>query len=542
MRHRVLYLWLPRLATDRAIAKRPALANVPFALVQRDGNRVAVVAVNDAGALAGGAPGQSLSDARTLCPALQAVPAEPDADRRALARLAEGCGRFTPWVGLDPAAGPFEGGLFLDITGCAHLFGGESALVRRPGAFAARFGLAARAAIADTPGAAWAWARFGPADAPILPRGAHARRLAPLPVAALRLAAADVETLDRLGLRTVGDLAALPRASLALRFGEAPLRRLDQARGAAAEPVSPLRPVVPYAAEAGFGEPLATPEAVAAALERLLATLTARLGREGLGARRLAFTLYRIDGSAATARVGVSRAARNPDHLSRLFAPKLEALDPDPGVEALRLEAAPVEPVAADQAALCRIAGPTAGVVAGPGTHREPSAALAALIDRLANRLGPAAVTWPAPVETPLPEAQVAPRSAVADGPADWSAWPATASRPVRLLARPEPVEPIRTVSGATVPDATVPDATISGAADGTAPRAAPPAAIVWQRRSLLIRRAVGPERLLGPWWRAGGDDSRHRDYWLAEDAAGRRLWLFRDHATGRWAVHGVMG
>lgn len=543
MPRRILYLWLPRLAADRAAAARPALRDVPFAVIQPEGNRIAVVAVNRAGELAGGAPGQSLSDARTLCPALQAVAAEPDADRRLLRRLAEACDRFTPWVGPDPAAGPFEGGLFLDITGCAHLVGGKSALIRRLVELAARVGLGARAAIADTPGAAWAWARFGEADAPILAQGAHRdahrQRLKSLPVAALRLAEADIDTLHRLGLYTIGDLAGLPRAALALRFGAGVLRRLDQARGAEPEPVSPYRPVVPYRADLGFGEPLATPEGLAAGLDRLMAELTARLDREGLGARRLAFTLYRIDGTTATARVGVSRAARDPAHLRRLFAPKLEALDPDPGVEALRLEAAAVEPVARDQAALRPLAR-TAGGPEGPARHTapaasraDPPAALAALIDRLVNRLGPEAVTWPAPVETPLPEAQVAPRPALTGGPADWSAWPATAPRPVRLMARPEPVEPM------------LPRGDREGAA--------PPTVFAWKRRPVILRHVEGPERLLGPWWHALESDTaaqagaqagngRYRDYWLAEDAAGRRLWLFRDLATGRWAVHGARG
>lgn len=520
MARRVLYLWLPRLATDRSVTGKPALAETPFVVIQPEGNRIAVVAVNRAGELAGAAPGQSLSDARSLCPGLQAVAAEPDADRRLLKRLAEACGRFTPWVGPDPAAGPFEGGLFLDISGCAHLAGGEAVLVQRLTALAARFGLGARAAVADTPGAAWAWARFGEAGAPILPRGAHKARLRPLPVAALRLTNADTDTLHRLGLYTVGDLAGLPRAALALRFGEGILRRLGQARGDDPEPVSPLRPVLPHAADAAFGEPLATPEAVAAGLDRLLGELTARLGREGLGARRLAFTLYRIDGTSATARVGVSRAARNPDHLRRLFAPKLEALDPDPGVEALRLEAAAVEPIAGDQGTLRAIDRP--GTLRGIPAPKT-SEAVAALIDRLANRLGPDAVSWAVPVETPLPEAQVRARPALAGGPGDWSAWPA-AARPVRLLSRPEPVEPM-----------------LSTDVDKTVP----PAALVWKRRPVVLRRAEGPERLLGPWWDGAANEtgaSRYRDYWLAEDAAGRRLWLFRDLVTGRWAVHGLLG
>jgi protein ImuB len=454
------------------------------------------------------APGQPVADARALYPHLETRVADPARDRQALERLADWCGRFTPWVGLDASVGPGEAGLLLDVTGCAHLRGGEAGLLADIEGHFTRFGLNVRLALAGSPGAAWAWSRFRPAGAPpILAPGEDQAALGPLPIEALRIRAATAETLRRLGLRRIADLAALPRAALAARFGADLLRQIDRVFGFVAEPIAPRRPPTSYSVRRDFAEPLMVPEALPAVLARLLPPLCRQLERDGRGARRLVYTLYRIDGSSAAAAIGTSRAARDPAHLGKLFEPRLETLDPDPGIETLVLEAPETAPFVADQNALA------------DGSAGAERPALAGLVDRLANRLGAGRVGYLAPQALHLPERQSRFVSALAAAaPAkDWAAWPATtAPLPLRLFPIPEPVE-IETPGEA---------------------GHAPPAAFLWRGRSHRVAQPRGPDRRLGAWWQG---ESTGRDYWAIEEADGRRLWLCRDLATGRWFVHGLM-
>lgn len=504
---RVVSVWLRNFAVDISIKYLPKKDESPLSIIRHDAGRSWIVAADPAAERLGIRPGQPVADARALYPHLLTREADPVRDRQALERLADWCGRFTPWVGVDPAVGPGEAGLFLDVTGCAHLRGGEAGLLADLDHHLARSGLAARLALAGSPGAAWAWSRFRPAGAPAILTADEAM-LGPLPVEALRLPAATAETLRRLGLRRIADLAALPRAALAARFGADLLRQLDRASGRADEPIAPRRPPTSYSVRRDFAEPLLAPEALGAALARLLPPLCRRLERDGRGARRLVYTLYRIDGTSASAAIGTSRAARDPAHLARLFEPRLETLDPDPGIEALVLEAPETAPFAADQSALAESAA------------RAEAPALAGLIDRLANRLGADRVGYLAPAALHLPERQtrfVAALGADARA-ADWSAWrAATAPLPLRLFPVPEPVE-IET------PDAR---------AD------MPPRAFRWRGRVHRVAAAHGPDRRLGAWWQG---EHAARDYWAIEDEGGRRLWLCRDLASGRWCVHGVMG
>ncbi len=552
---RVISLWLPLLATDR-IARtrnaktRPETRGAPLVTVTglhasgsasgstsgstnggaRGGARLAVAALNRPAEAAGLGPGLTLADARARCPGVRVVPADPAGDARTLARLAAWCGRYTPWTAVDAsaaAAGPngsalAAGGLWLDITGCGHLFGGEAALVSDLVVRLADFGFSARAAVADTPGAAWAWARFGAQAAGAIPPGETRERLSPLPVVALRLAPALVETLDRLGLRRVGELYDLPRAALTARFGDALARRLDQALGHVAEPISPLRPTAPHAVRLAFPEPVARPEALTGGLDRLLDRLCRRLARAQLGARRLVFTLYRGDGSTAHAAIGTSRPVRAPAHLARLFAPRLESLDPAPGVEILTLAATVTEPLIAAQSALPR-SGHHPGRSAAP-----PDAAFGALVDRLANRLGAGNVLRFAPHESHLPERAVVAipalagdaLPALAGAAGNGAAWPQS-RRPLRLLSRPERIEA----------DAPVPNDSTHG----------PPPQFRWRRVLYHVARADGPERIAPEWWRLDGSAGEPtREYYRVEDTEGRRLWLYR---AGRdWFLHGIFG
>ncbi len=505
-------LWLPNWPIDRLRQSRAAPKGEdgrPFVLSATFGNRRLVTAADAAAQALGIAPGLPLADARALHPGLAVAAADPVADAAALARLAQWCGRYSPWTAPHGAEG-----VWLDVTGCAHLHGGEEHLVAEVVERLGRRGVACRAAIADTPGAAWAVAQHGSTPATLVPPGAARTMLAALPVRALRLDGATALGLDRLGLRRIGELYALPRAALAARFGAAVAHRLDQALGTVAEPLSPLPPAPMRWARRRFAEPIATPEDLAAAMGELVEGLTRRLAAEALGARRLALRCYRIDGGQAAIAIGTARPSRDPLHLGRLLRERLAEIDPGLGVEDMVLAATMVEPLAAAQLGLAPWTHPAAGEGGG-------EAALAALIDRLANRLGPAALGSLVPHESHVPERAVRFVPALAAVmPQHGVAWEAEPLRPIRLLAWPEAVEAV-----APVPDD-------------------PPILFRWRRLPHRVRRADGPERIAGEWWRGAAEAAELRDYYRVEDEAGRRFWLYRSglyrqEVKARWFLHG---
>ncbi len=490
-----------------------------------------LAAVDDTAAMAGLAPGMPLAGAHALAPDLETAPHDPQGDAAALARLATWCEAYSPWT----ASGGLElggaAGLLLDATGCAHLFGGEPALLGELEARLAGFGFTARAALAETLGAAWALARFGPAGHPggdsgngtgrVVPPGGLRAALAALPPAALRLPVETCELLARLGLRRIGDLLALPPAVLVPRFGPLLARRLRQARGAEAEPLTPGAPPPPPQVRRLFAEPIATPEDLARALEGLSAALCDRLEAEGLGARRLVLTAAKVDGGRQRLSVGTSRPRRDPDHLAYLFRDRLERLDPGFGVEAMTLCAALVEPLAARQASLAGrdFAGTSGGAGEGAG--------LSDLLDRLISRLGAGGVYGLAPRESHLPERAVAACPAL-EGLKQPQSWRRGQLRPLRLFDPPQPVEAL-----ALLPDH-------------------PPQRFRWRRLQHRVVRAEGPERLTGEWWRAAAapplagaapvsgtvPEVETRDYFRVEDEDGHRYWLYR--SAGRWFLHGL--
>ena len=459
-----------------------------------------VVAAADAAAQALGLhPGMALAHAQAMIPDLAVCDADPAGDAAALGRLAAWCLR------LAPLTAPDTDGVWIDATGATHLQGGEAAMLDRLLARLAQDGIAARAAMADTPGAAHALARYGTATRSIVPPGEQAAAIATLPIAALRLDQAAVTRLRRLGFATVGALAAAPRAPLARRFGPGVLLRLDQATGRAAEPITPVIPPEIPNRRLAFPEPLLTAEAFATVIGRLVRPICAGLERSGQGARQIDLLFERVDGSVQAIRIGTARPSRDPRHLARLLDEQIETIDPGLGVDAMQLIVS-----LADTLAYAQTENLTA----------EPQVDIAALVDRLSNRLGAAQVWRAAPVESDVPERSVRQVPALAPPCGqDWPRWP----RPARLLTPPQPVEAI-----AMLPDQ-------------------PPAAFTWRRRRHRIRRADGPERIAGEWWRRDGETAASRDYWQVEDDTGRRFWLYRrgdgeDAATGdlRWFMHGV--
>lgn len=518
-----------------------------------------------------------LADARAAWPQLLTRPAEPRCDRAALLQLARWCGRYGPQRNRDigmaarcsASSGAIDHGLWIDITGVAHLYGGEARLLEDLSARLAGFGLTARAALADTLGGAHALARFGPGPGSwtLAPEGELRAMLAGLPVEGLRLMPKTALLLKRLGLRRIGQLYDLPRPALARRFrassttgrtsadeeaASAVLLRLDEALGLKPEPRRALGEPFMLSVRRSAPEPIISAEALNFEMTALAADLCAGLDRAGLGGRRIGLSLYRADGTMAEAQVGTSFPCRAPEHLMRLLDERLARIDMGFGVDLIELKVLSAERLQARQTVL------------SAGLEGKAHDASALLTDRLANRLGAGRVLRLEPHASHIPERAERRVVALAAGPpagtpAAIAAWgPGRPQvRPAVLLAR---AEPIRVV--AEVPDG-------------------PPARFIWRRVTQQVVRAEGPERLAPEWWlelEAPGEageasavesglpgeivrpgKGRPRDYYRVEAASGACYWVFRDGLYGqgsagekagreeegeppRWFLHGLFG
>lgn len=435
--------------------------------------------------------GTRLADARTLCPQLAVAPSDPAEDHAFLEALALWARRWGPWSALDP-----PDGLLVDVTGVAHLFGGEAALLAdvRAG-FAARR-IAVHLAIAPTAGAAW-----GLAHCP-LPNGEkeEADPLARLPVAALRLDPAVLTVLRRLGLKRIGDLDRVGRDALQRRFRNRkdpaanPLLRLDQLRGLVAEPLLPVVPEILPLVQRRLLEPIRHREL----LERVLADLADDLVREleaqGKGARRLELGLWRVDGAVTIRSLECAAATRDPAHICRLFSEKLGEIDAGFGIETVRLRTSWAEQLAPGQ-----------GDMTAP--EERPGTTLAAFIDRLATRLGPRAVTRPVPHASHIPERAQRWQPPLEPAPPRQEELRFHA-RPLKLLDKAERI------------------AVLYATPDGY------PKAFRWRGAVHEVARVEGPERIAPEWWRERSS-ARLRDYYRIEDGEGRRYWIYR---------HGIIG
>ncbi len=467
-------------------------------------------AVSETASRLGLSVGQKATDAMALVPELVTAEAEPEADAAALQALADWCVRFSPAVAIDA-----PDGLFLDVTGVDHLWGGEAALLADLRDRLAANGLPFRCAIADTPGAAWALAHYGEDDA-IAPPGGQAALLAPLRPAAFRFDPETWAQIERLGLRQAGQLMAIPRGPFARRFGRTALTRLDQALGREVEALTFRRPPTPWFARLAFAEPISAPEDLARVACDISAELCARLEARGQGARRFDLCFHRLDGKALPVQVGLALPGHDPRRLGKLFAPKLETIDPGFGIEVATMIAEGVEPISDRQGRL--------------DTAREPTVeeGLAPLVDRLTNRLGEDRVWRAAPVESHAPELSVRRARPLARPAAETRAWDRTTPRPARLFRRPEPVDLVTAI----LPDD-------------------PPSQFRWRGQLHRVRRAEGPERIGEEWWKApieAASPSHIRDYYRVEDTDGGRFWLFRAGLYGdpdappQWWMHGVFG
>jgi protein ImuB len=482
----------------------------PLLTASREGSRRLVMAVDAAAAGLGLRPGMAVAHAQAMVPDLRIEEADPAGDAAALARLAAWCLRFSPLASPSP-----PDGVWIDITGCAHLFAppdapddGEPALLHQLTARLRQAGIAARAAVADTPGAAHAIARHAGDPIVIAAAGQAKTCMAPLPIEALRLPAESVQALRTLGFDTIGLLMAAPRAPLAKRFGSAILLRLDQASGAAPEPIEPTTPPGTPRTRQGFPEPIATPEDLARAAALLTDRLCEKLAQRGLGASRLDLVFLRVDGDAQAIRIGTAAPTRDAAHMLRLLKPQIETIDPGFGIESVSLTASLAAPLGAQQ----RISDLCAA---------QAGADLAPLVDTLLNRLGAERIFRVTPVESDVPERSLAPIAPLARPNGD--TWPSHLPRPARLFTPPRPIQAM-----ALLPDNA-------------------PAHFIWRRRPYRVRHADGPERIFGEWWKDAAETWSVRDYFQVEDEAGQRFWLFRrgdgqHNATGdlSWFLHGI--
>lgn len=542
---RILSLWFPRLSAERLLRLRRDALLQPFAVVGLRANAHLLVSMNPEAEAAGLRQGQPLRDATAMCPTLITAPENPAEDAAFLRALRRWAGKFSPWVAEEaPDA------LVIDLTGCAHLFGGEDGLMAQVEEDCADLGLSLRASIADTRGAAWALARYAGAGSAQTRSGdairqeAHATRsraarrfsrqpnvtsqqsgpagmiaapgqtrqaLAALPLPALRIAPAAVEALGRLGLRRVEDIMGMPRAALARRFGAEVLRRLDQALGVDPEPVNPAAAPLHFAMRMSFPEPIGLIDDVTAGMDRLLPPLCAKLAAKGRGARRVRLEAQRSDGRVEVVEVGLARASQEVDRIRPLLLLKLDQIDAGFGIDRLRLEAVETEPMHALQHRGHLEAAADVAARQGADTALED------LIGKLGTKLGQEAVVRLHPADSNIPEKSAMTLAAAWSLPTA-EPWPEPrAPRPI-VIFRPEPVN--------------------------APPERTPPAQFRWRRRSFDLRFAVGPERLLPEWWL---DDpewrSGPRDYWRVEVAGGERLWLFYAHGgemSGGWFCQGL--
>lgn len=536
-------LYLPRWATDCLRRADPALAGSgrPLVLWERLHNAMQVVAVDEAAAACGLFEGQTLSDARAQVPTLLAREIDRPFLIQRFADFADWHSYASPLVSVMTDRNGF-GDLVIDITGVAHLFGGEEKMLAAVLGKLRPRGFSVQGAVADSVGAAWALAHYAPGR--IIAGDETAQALRDLPVGALRLDEETVQGLLRMGLGTIGQLYARERKPLRARFGQALMERFDQALGQVEERIVPRLPVADCCAERRFAEPIGLIDDVLMTAYDLAVRLASDLESRGEGAQTFHLFLYRVDHEVITLSANAARATRDPSHISSLFAHRAERLageyDAGFGIDMIRLAATSLSEVASTQV--------------GAFETRDGAADLDRLYDRMTSRLGPLALVRSSFVNTHIPERAVRLEPVVARTPDDPEARPdPDLARPLRLLATPEPIS----VAMAEVPDG-------------------PPPAMIWRHVTYRFHKVSGPERIGDEWWQPGHrldlvlppepdtvvisrDEEKEeilrrpvgvrmpipaRDYFIAEDDGGRRFWLFREGLYGAeqapcWYLHG---
>jgi len=497
MAQRFVSIWFRYLTTDWFTIRHPELAAIPFVLAAPIRGRKVITAANSKAETQGIGAGMVVADARALIPGLRVLDDMEGLNIRLLKAIGEWCIRYTPVTSVDA-----PDGLLLNVTGCAHLWGGEEAYVKEITTKLKSKGYHIRAAMADTMGCAWAVARFGKIEYIVEPAG-QLQALLSLPPAALRLEGPTLERLYKLGLYTINSFIHMPRPVLRRRFGEHTLLRIAQALGIAEELVEPLEPPTPYQERLPCLEPIMTATGIEIALQRLLDMLCSRLQKEGKGIRSAIFKGYRMDGKLEQITIGTNRATHNVKHLFKLFEINIETIEPALGIELFILEAPKVEPVVVLQEAMWAT---TSGL---------EDNGVVELLDRITGKLGAGIIKRYVPDEHYWPERSIKEATSLQEQPS--CEWKTDRPRPIHLLPLPELVE-----VAAPVPDY-------------------PPLHFRHKGTLHKITKADGPERIEREWWMDAG---QHRDYYYVEDDQGKRYWLFRlghydNNIKPQWFIHG---
>jgi len=495
MQKRFVSIWFRHLLTDWFTRRRPELRDVPFVFAAPERGRMIIKAVNPVAAANGIHIGMVVADSRAILPEVQVFNSQQGKDITLLSALAEWCIRYTPIVAIDP-----PDGLILDVSGCAHLWGGERPYLRDMVTRLSAFGYQVRPGMADTVGCAWAIARFGRLKL-IVDAGGQVEALQHLPPVALRLENGIAEKLEKLGLTEIGSFMNMPRAALRRRFGENLLLRLDQALGQGIEYVQPIKPIESYQERLPSLEPIKTAPGIEHALRTLMEKLCKRLSTEEKGLRKAVFKCYRIDGNIQAIDIGTARPSRNVAHLLKLFEIKICQIKPALGIELFVLEAPVVELLSSSQEAIWNFS-----------YNREME--IAELLDRIAVKVGMNTIHRYLPDEHHWPERSYKLATSLQEEAT--TTWRDDLPRPVHLLPNPELIEV--TVA---MPDY-------------------PPMLFKYKGNLHRVQKADGPERIEQEWWIEQG---LYRDYYCIEDDKGERYWLFRlghyQHAEPKWFIHG---
>lgn len=496
MSKRFLTIWFRYLRTDWFSRRQPGLFELPFVLAAPDHGRMVITAANAMAEKQGIYTGMVAADARVIIPFLEVLNEKPGLPEKLLQNLAIWCIRYTPFVSVD-----LPDCLVLEITGCAHLWGGEKPYLQNIMTRLKTLGYSVRAGIADTIGTSWAIAHFGNNSA-IIETGQQTSALLSLPPEALRIESETVDRLHKLGLNRISNFISMPRSALRRRFGQQFLERLDQALGTEEEIMQPVQPVEPYQERLLCLEPVTTATAIEIALQRLLETLCHRLQEEEKGLRLALLICYRIDGNIQKIEIGTHHPSHNSKHLFKLFEIKINTIEPDLGIELFILEAKKIEDVSPLQKKMWQ---KNVGL---------DNISISELLDRFTGKFGSGHIHRYLPDEHYWPERSVISTSSLNKVPA--TTWNVDRPRPLQLLSRPEPIE-------VTAP---IPDY--------------PPMLFRYKKKLHKIIKADGPERIEQEWWIQRG---QHRDYYYVEDEKGQRYWLFRlghySDNTYQWYIHG---
>jgi len=497
MAKRFVTIWFRQLKTDWFSIRQPALRKQPFVLSAPDHGRLVITAVNELARAQGVEAGMVVADARAIIPSLEVLDDPPGLSEKLLKAIADWCIRYTNIVAVD-----LPEGIIMDVTGCAHLWGGEMKYIKDINVRLRNRGYDLRATIADTIGAAWAIAHYG-GISPIVEYGKQMETLLSLPPAALRLEFNVVDRLHKLGLHQVRNFIGMPRSALRRRFGKDLLLKLDQALGHEEEPITCIQPIEPFRERLPCLEPIVTATGIEIALERLLDMICQRMQKEGMGIRKALFTGFRVDGKFEKIAIGTHRATNNARHLYKLFEDKISTIEPGLGIELFMIDALKSEKCSIQQERLWET------------THGLEDPGLSELMDRMANRFGYSPIRRFLPAEHYLPEKSFKLSESLNETTS--APWMIDRPRPLHLLSIPQRIE-------VTAP---IPDY--------------PPMNFRYLGKMHKIKKADGPERIEQEWWI---QDGPHRDYYAVEDEKGGRYWLFRsghyrEDKTPNWFIHG---